>query len=160
MALRGDVTVGVSREEFRLAVRRVPAAMADVLAPVIEAQANLVAREIVGALADHHKTGHLGQSVRVEDGGKKTRKLVLAGGPLTTKPVRRGSSAQFDYALAEEYGTRHESAKPYFWPTVHRLEKQVELAIAQAVAGALVSEVQSSFPGMAGTQGISPDLFE
>ena len=68
-------------------------------------------------------TGNLAASVRVEkSAGRELSYAVKAGGPLTTKPVRKGQSAQYDYALAAEHGTSDQAAQPFFYPS-YRLKK-------------------------------------
>jgi hypothetical protein len=78
------------------------------------------ATELVGNIQlaiEHNETYHLLDSVRMKDVSTdtKTSVLVLAGGKLTTKRTNAGS---FDYALAEEFGTVKETARPFFYSTV------------------------------------------
>lgn len=80
------------------------------------------ADELVGNIQraiPHSETGHLRDSVRKQDvsssDGAKLTVLVKAGGPLTTKRTEAGV---FDYALAEEFGTSKEVARPFFYSTV------------------------------------------
>jgi hypothetical protein len=81
-----------------------------------------MADELVGNIQNaipHSVSGHLKKSVRKKDVSSadetKLSVLVLAGGPLTTK---REASGSFDYALAEEFGTRKEGPRPFFYNTV------------------------------------------
>lgn len=55
-----------------------------------------------------------------ETGGQ----VVRAGGKTTTKPVKDGQSAEYDYALAQEFGTADMPAQPYFWPAYRLLKKR------------------------------------
>jgi HK97 gp10 family phage protein len=63
------------------------------------------------------KTGRLRDSIRVEEDANKQRAIIRAGGPSTTVPVRKGVSASYDYALAQEWGTQKLEAQPFFYPT-------------------------------------------
>ncbi|MHC2578229.1 HK97 gp10 family phage protein [Bradyrhizobium diazoefficiens] len=76
--------------------------------------------ELVGNIQlaiEHNETYHLHDSVRMKDVSTDTKPtvLVLAGGPKTTKYTAAGP---FDYALAEEFGTVKETARPFFHSTV------------------------------------------
>lgn len=66
---------------------------------------------------EHNDTYHLHDSVRKKDVSTETKTsvLVLAGGKATTK---RTANGVFDYALAEEFGTVKETARPFFYSTV------------------------------------------
>ncbi len=81
-------------------------------------------------------TGALRASIRVEPSKfQDMRALVRAGGPKTTHEVGTQSGfltsfvralrgrSDYDYAIAQEFGTRREPARPFFWPT-YRAEKQ------------------------------------
>jgi hypothetical protein len=59
--------------------------------------------------------------------------VVQAGGELTTREVRTGSGVDFDYALAFEYGTTRQHAKPFFWPTYDAMRDDIAQAINQTV---------------------------
>lgn len=76
--------------------------------------------------------GKLKESVRVEGGRFGDRFYVKAGGPLTTRPVRDGVSATYDYALAVEHGTQKMKAEPFFYPTYRMLRKEIRKAIVDA----------------------------
>ena len=87
------------------------------------------------------KSGTLRESIRVEPfnrGGIGV--LIKAGGPTTTKPVRQGQSATYDYAMGQELGTTEVLAQPYFFPG-YRLEKtsvkrRASKAVRKAVSDA------------------------
>lgn len=125
---------------FAAAVRNLPILLKQQLSRVVAAQAQRLAGEVRAALGSHQHSGHLTQSVRVVPGAEPMHFTVIVGGPETTKRVRHGRSAQYDYALAEEYGTQREAAKPFFWSTVRRLQGPIRDAIAQAVFGAMADE--------------------
>ncbi len=73
--------------------------------------------------------GALRASVRVERGRRGDRFLVKAGGPKTTRPVRKGQSATYDYANAVEFGTKKKSAQPFFYPTWRAAKKQIRAGL-------------------------------
>ena len=50
-------------------------------------------------------------------------RIVVAGGDETTRPVRDGASAEYDYALAQEFGTQRQTANPFFFPP-YRLKRR------------------------------------
>lgn len=81
--------------------------------------------------------GDLRNSIRRESGNLPTTAVVLAGGPTTTKPVREGADASYDYALAVEFGTQRQPAQPFFWPSVRanrsRYRGRAGRALRQAI---------------------------
>jgi HK97 gp10 family phage protein len=62
---------------------------------------------------------------------------VEAGGETTTRPVREGVSATFDYSLGVEYGTVDTPAQPFFWPSVNTTKKRVRRRVDRAIAKAV-----------------------
>lgn len=60
------------------------------------------------------------ESIRVAPGKHPLRKVIRAGGPLTT---RKGKGKDYDYARAVEFGRQDAAAQPFFWP-VYRLTKK------------------------------------
>lgn len=81
--------------------------------------------------------GDVKSSIRVERGRRGDRFYVKAGGPTTTKPVREGASAQYDYANASEFGRQGQPAKPWFYPTWRRNKKQVRAGIEHEIKKAV-----------------------
>ena len=64
------------------------------------------------------KTGATRGSVRVRRRRHELDVEILAGGAATTKEVRKGATGTaYDYALAGEFGTEHQDAKPWFYKT-------------------------------------------
>lgn len=83
--------------------------------------ADIVDEEMVDpvrAAAPIGATGRLRDSVRKSEGRNDLEWIVEAGGSLTTKDVRVGADADYDYALAVEFGNEHVPAKPFFYPTI------------------------------------------
>ncbi|MGB3500991.1 MAG: HK97-gp10 family putative phage morphogenesis protein [Mesorhizobium sp.] len=62
---------------------------------------------------------------------------VEAGGEATTRPVREGVSATYDYSLGQEYGTADHPAQPFFWPSVRTLSKRVRRRVDRAIGKAV-----------------------
>lgn len=68
--------------------------------------------------------------------------VILAGGEATTKPVReteKGNSPEYDYALAQEFGTENMPANPFFRPAIRVKKKQVRNRVRAAARKALRS---------------------
>jgi HK97 gp10 family phage protein len=57
---------------------------------------------------------------------------VQAGGDLTIKEVREGSGVDYDYALAFEFGTSRQPARPFFWSTYQARKDEIQQAIDEA----------------------------
>lgn len=60
---------------------------------------------------------------------------ILAGGAATTVKVRhseKGNSADYDYALGQEYGTQKMQANAFFWPGYRSRKKR---ALSRVRAG-------------------------
>lgn len=64
--------------------------------------------------------------------------IITAGGETTTKPVRDGQSATYDYALAVELGRQDQLAEPFFYPGFRRgkagARRRASIAVKKAVA--------------------------
>jgi HK97 gp10 family phage protein len=94
------------------------------------------------------RSGNLAASVRVEplrqDARGRWSVTIRAGGALTTKEIRAGSGVPYDYANATEFGTEHEAAEPFFYPTWRQRRKSAERAITSAVTDG-VSDVTGVF---------------
>ncbi|WP_456655829.1 HK97-gp10 family putative phage morphogenesis protein [Bradyrhizobium sp. JR3.5] len=96
------------------------------MAKDVHATLSLQADELIENMGDaieHSVTGNLKKSLRKKDVTQKFGDierptiLVMAGGPLTTKYEKSGPH---DYAIDEEYGTRKEAPRPFFWSTARR----------------------------------------
>ena len=85
------------------------------------------------------KEGTLRDSIRVEPRKQKglIGALIKAGGPTTTKPVRKGQSAQYDYAMAQELGTQDMLAQPFFFPEYRRAKSSIKRRASRAVKEAV-----------------------
>jgi hypothetical protein len=96
------------------------------------------AREIGGAMkmAVPRDEGVLAASIRLET-EEPRRVKIRAGGPTTTRPVRNGVTAKYDYALAQEFGTKEHPANPFFYPTWRLLRKRARSRINRAMKKAI-----------------------
>jgi HK97 gp10 family phage protein len=71
---------------------------------------------------------------------------VAAGGVATTKAVRKsekGNSPNYDYALAQEYGTKDMPPNAFFWPG-YRIGKKKAMSRARAGIRRALKEVASN----------------
>lgn len=92
------------------------------------------------ALAPVGKTGALKASIRRSAAENRNGGLsvaIEAGGPTTTKPVREGQSAQYDYALGQEFGTADASAQPFFYPGYRGNKKRLKSKISRQTRKAI-----------------------
>ncbi len=82
-------------------------------------------------------SGDLEKSCTVVPGENDLEWIVQAGGELTTREVRQGSGVDYDYALAFEYGTSRQHARPFFWPTYRERKDDMQQAINDAIQKAI-----------------------
>jgi hypothetical protein len=119
-------------DDVQRVLQAAPGLLRRALTPALRLEAEALANAIADA-AQKGATGNLKASVRVERGANDQEFFVRAGGPLTTKPVRNGASATYDYALADEFGTQTEAARPFFFSTARARYGRSNQAIAAAV---------------------------
>jgi HK97 gp10 family phage protein len=81
--------------------------------------------------------GDLQASIKQEPGPHELSRRVVAGGDQTTRPVRDGADATYDYALAQELGTKEMQANPFFYPVVRSLRKRVRQRLKRAGSKAI-----------------------
>lgn len=119
---------------FQRLVSVVPAAEQE-LAAANEQSANALA-DMARRLAPTGETGRLQASIRIET-RERGAFAVLAGGPLTTHPVRKGASRQYDYALGVEFGTEDTPAQPFFWPSFRANKRPAKARATRALTKAI-----------------------
>lgn len=90
-------------------------------------------RQALQGLEQDPETGALEASCTVAAGANDLEYIVQAGGDMTTKTVRDGSGVQYDYAEAFEYGSRHQEARPFFWPTYRAEKDDINKAIQEVI---------------------------
>lgn len=114
----------LSVAQFQQLLESVPKAVADELKGTVREAGVELARAMRPAVPRGvDGRNELVESIRVEPGRHPLQVRVKAGGPLTTKEVRKGSGVSYDYANANEFGTEKMRAQPFFWPT-YRLKKR------------------------------------
>lgn len=118
---------------FRRLVSVVPAAEQE-LAAANETSANAMAT-LARSLAPVN-TGRLLASIRIEP-RERGAFAVMAGGPLTTHPVRQGASQKYDYALGAEFGTQDTPAQPFFWPSFRVNKRPAKARATRALTKAI-----------------------
>lgn len=62
---------------------------------------------------------------------------ISAGGSATTRPVRKGAKAFYDYANAVEYGTSDTQATPFFWPAWRLMRRRLRSRMTRATKKAV-----------------------
>jgi HK97 gp10 family phage protein len=87
------------------------------------ARLSLAQRQTLQSQEKSEPTGHLAQSCTVVPGRNELEVVVVAGGPLTTK--RSSNGTEYDHALAEEFGTSKEPARPFFYNTFHLMKREI-----------------------------------
>lgn len=81
--------------------------------------------------------GDLQDSIQVEASPTYLARAVVAGGEKTTRPVRDGADASYDYAFAQELGTTEMQANPFFYPSVRLLNKRIKRRLKAAARRAV-----------------------
>ena len=77
--------------------------------------------------------GVLKSTIRNDYEPEDLRVVLTAGGPATTKPIREGLSPDYDYALAQEFGTQGMPANPFFFPGYRLGKKRAKSRITRAI---------------------------
>jgi HK97 gp10 family phage protein len=118
-----------------------PDRLTEQLSGVVREQAELLSaaqREALQSLEQSpEETGDLEASCTVVPGGNDLEFFVQAGGDLTTKDIREGSGKPYDYAVGFEFGTSHQSARPFFYSTYNAMRDDMQDAINEAVSEVL-----------------------
>jgi HK97 gp10 family phage protein len=86
--------------------------------------------QMMRSVVVHGPTSNLANSIRKEQGKKETQVYIKAGGSTTTNVA---GGKPYDYARAVEYGTEHNSAHPFFWPTYRLMRKKMRAAMARKI---------------------------
>ena len=80
--------------------------------------------------------GTLQNSIQKEDGRHELAIDVVAGGNATTHEVRNGSGVEYDYALAQEFGTSKMKPTPFFFPAYRVVRKRIKGRVSRATTKA------------------------
>ena len=93
--------------------------------------------EMAQRLCPVGETGALLASIRMYPGRAPGSWVVEAGGPTTTKPVRKGVKSTYDYALGAEFGTEDTTATPFFWPSYRSQKRPAKGRATRALTKAI-----------------------
>jgi HK97 gp10 family phage protein len=110
-----------SVERFKRLSKQLQQEVHDEAVKELNAQGDMLVRQMISAAPEDK--GNLQHSVRKIPGKSDTQIRIMAGGVLTTRPAV--SSRPYDYARADEFGTKHMKAKPFFFPTYRLLKKKM-----------------------------------
>ncbi len=126
------------RELLRRTLAKLPKAVKVELQKSLTADAQTMIAKMKSRIND--KSGTLSASVREEPFTKGGIGVIIkAGGPTTTKPVRKGQSAKYDYAMGVELGTQDALAAPFFFPTYRQSRAKIKRGASKAVQRAVES---------------------
>lgn len=130
MASRIDRALRRSKRKLDRIPRNIQGVAMGVLRQNAE-EANNAQRARVNPAGD--TTGALRASIRNRDIPGRLAVAILAGGPTTTRPVRTGQSATYDYAFSEEFGTEDKSADPFFYGPIRIRKRKFTSRLTRAV---------------------------
>jgi HK97 gp10 family phage protein len=117
--------------DFQRRLAALPKAIKVGVQPALDASANELVT-VQRALAPRDD-GALQASIKWSSTGELSRQ-VTAGGETTTRPVRDGVDASYDYSLGVEFGTQKSSAQPFFWPGYRLVKKRIRSRIKRAIS--------------------------
>lgn len=80
--------------------------------------------------------GVLAATINMIEDPALLRVTLVAGGTATTRPVRDGADAEYDYAFAQEFGTQKMPANPFFFVGYRLGKKRVKSRISRAITKA------------------------
>ncbi|WP_336747761.1 HK97-gp10 family putative phage morphogenesis protein [Aureimonas altamirensis] len=126
------------KDRFNRVMKRIPEAVKDEVMDSLDAAAELVV-ETQRSYAPVDD-GTLKASIRrgrVSESENRLAVTVEAGGPTTTRPVRNGQKAEYDYSLGVEFGTSDTPAQPFFYPGYRAARKRVRGRTTRAVKRAV-----------------------
>jgi HK97 gp10 family phage protein len=86
------------------------------------------------------RSGTLANTIEKQSGRHELEVQVVAGGAATTKPVRNGADASYDYAFGNELGTQEMPAQPFLRPAYRLVAKRVNGRVRRAVNKAAKAE--------------------
>lgn len=124
---------GLARLKKR--IMAIPQQIRDDVQPVLDRSATELA-DTMKSLAPK-EDGDLVESIQTEASYTYLARAVVAGGKKTTRPVRNGADATYDYAFAQELGTTEMNANPFFYPAYRLLNKRLKRRIKSACARAV-----------------------
>lgn len=132
-----------NRDRLQRKFKAIPPAVRKALLSQNNANGDELVETIRGFMSSP-QSGDLRASVRNQDvsDGDRISQRVEAGGEKTTKPVRKGATATYDYALAQEYSTVDMPANPAFWPAWRLKRRRFKSRMSRAAKKAIQGAVQ------------------
>lgn len=121
-------------DAFKAGLTLIGAATSKSIPSLLEAAAEDLAAAMRDKAELHRKSGATVASVQVVKTKNPNRIRVQAGGDLTTKEIRKGSGKSYDYAMAEEFGTKDETAIPFFYPTYRAKKAEIVARVTDGAA--------------------------
>lgn len=129
------MATNLSVERFRRLTKDLQQEVHDAAVQELLIQATNLAG-VIESVAPIGETGNLEHSVRViPDKAKDTVVRIVAGGVLTVRPTV--SSKPYDYARADEFGTVHMPASPFFFPTYRLMKKRIISSMKRKIAASI-----------------------
>lgn len=122
-----------SLERFKQLTKDLRREVHDESVDELNAQGDILVRQMI--LAAPEDKGNLSHSVRKVPGKKDTTIRIVAGGVLTIRPAV--TSRPFDYARADEFGTVHMKAKPFFFPTYRLMKKKMRSTMKRRLTASI-----------------------
>ena len=122
-----------SVQRFRQLTEELQGEVVDGAVQELNDQADRLVQFMIAAAP--YDEGNLQHSVRKVPGKRKTQVRIVAGGKLTIRPSV--STKPFDYSRADEFGTLHMRAKPFFFPTYRLMKKKIISAMKRKITKAI-----------------------
>lgn len=120
-----------NKERFLRKLAALPKAVRDEVVPALRAggdEINDLQRRFVPV-----EDGELRGTIRNTVNAAELKVTIEAGGAATTKPVRDGADASYDYSMAAEFGRRGQPAQPFFYPGYRLGKKRAKARISRAM---------------------------
>lgn len=127
------MAVNQSVERFKRLVKDLQKEVHDEAVKELNSQGDMLVRQMISAAPED--TGNLSHSVRKVPGKVDTQIRIVAGGFLTVR--KNISTKPFDYARADEFGTIHMAAKPFFFPTYRLLKKKMISSMKRKITASI-----------------------
>lgn len=123
-----------NRERLRQKIAALPGAIRTELMKAVLAsgrEINALQRQFVP-----REDGELAATIDMIVNEAELKVTLVAGGEFTTKAVQHGRDGEYDYAFAQEFGTREMAAKPFFYPAYRLGKKRAKARISRAITKA------------------------
>lgn len=129
----------LSVAQFQQLMERIPQEVAKELEAAVQDAADGMAAQMRQAVPlGVDGRNELLESIRTAPGKHPLRKVIRAGGSLTT---RKANGKEYDYARAQEFGTQDAPAQPFFWPIYRLMKKKFKAQIARKAKKAIAKVI-------------------